>query len=521
MKKTLLLAFTVLVGFSSYGQGPLTKKWEIKPDATSGALVGMSNLQTTIAYNKVTDKLYLPERNNKINILNPVDGTLSSPATLATLNTAPEWTGSYRYTKIRVDANGVIYACNMTLGAGTAYIYRWASEADLAPTVSAITVTARTGDSFAISGTGTGTIIYLSGSSNNDIYVCKTADGVNFTLDHKIAVSGTAGTTNARSSISAVSNSLTSDLWINTLNVEAKRITTNAAGVITATEPIVTSLINQKYSHAEYISEGTEKYLAVAGAHDAVLGLDFKLYKITDFPTPNTAVTEVGSGVLAPTAYTTNANAYADVAYKKNADETFTFFHLQANNGLAAYTTATALPVSLTSFAASFTNNQNSLAWSTASENNNAGFEIESSTDGVSFSNIGFVASKGSGNSSEVLTYSFQDKLAASGTTYYRLKQVDKNGAFTYSNVKYVNNTLSSDHAVSVHPNPTSDYVTITGADAAGVTVQLFNSNGSEINTGSLLQGNKLDMSSLNTGIYVLRILNNGVLLQTTKLVKQ
>ncbi|WP_017256863.1 T9SS type A sorting domain-containing protein [Pedobacter arcticus] len=525
MRKLLLAFVAVIVGGYAYAQGPLTKNWEVKALVT-GSLVGTASLQTTIAYNSVTEKLYLPEKNNKISILKPSDGTISSPATLTTLS-GGAWAASYKYNKIRVTTAGVIYACNMTVPtgptatttAGTVYIYRWGSEADASPVTSAISVIGRTGDSFAVSGTGVNTIIYISGAANQLIYVCKTADGTNFVLDHTITLTNPA---DARSSISAVSNSLTSDLWINTLNVEAKRISSNAAGVVGTTSSIVTGLIDQKYANAEYIQEGSRKFLAVSGANDAVLGLDFKLYEITDFPTPNTAVTLVGSGVLAPAAYTANANAYADVAYKKNLDNTYTFFHLASNNGLAAYTTASALPVTLTSFAASFTNNQNSLTWSTASENNSLGFDVESSTDGTGFSKIGFVASKNDGNSSSALSYAFQDKSATAVTTYYRLKQVDKDGRFEYSGIRSVKNPLVDNQNVfAVYPNPTTDYVEIAGANTDGVTIQLFTTMGKEVNISNLLQGNRLDMTSLNAGIYVLRISENGQLLQTSKLVKK
>ncbi len=524
MKKTLLyLSLFVFTGFNAKGQVTLTKNWEIKPAAT-GSLIGVASLETTIAYNRVTNKLYLPERNNKISILNP-DGTLSSPSTLATLTSAQHagWGSAYKYTKIRVTADGVIYACNMTLSAGTAYIYRWASENDANPTVSAIAVSARTGDSFAVSGTGANTIIYLSGSGNNEIYVCNTVDGVNFTLHHKITGLGGSGvTTEARSSISPVSNSLASDLWINTLNVEARRISSNSAGTITESRVIVTSLIDQKYSTVEYFEEGGEKYLAVSGAHDAVLGMNFKLYKITAFPNPTTAVVEVASGTLTPGSYTTNANAYADVTFVKNANGTYTFYHLSSNNGLASYTTSGTLPVSLTTFNAALQNGQSKLIWSTSSESNNKGFEILRSTDGMSFEVIGSVPSKAvNGSSDETLVYDFVDVNPAYGLNYYRLNQVDLNGGSSLSAIKSVDHALVAADVV-VYPNPTTEFVNIRAKAKVPLVLRLYDLAGKElVNKTSVESLTQLSLQHLSAGIYILKISDSEKVISSTKINKQ
>ncbi|MFH1195741.1 MAG: T9SS type A sorting domain-containing protein [bacterium] len=101
------------------------------------------------------------------------------------------------------------------------------------------------------------------------------------------------------------------------------------------------------------------------------------------------------------------------------------------------------LPVELTSFTASSTNNNVQLNWQTATEVNNYGFEIERSTNlqGLpgenntanlgGFSSIGFV--EGHGNSNSTKEYSFVDKDVLDGSYLYRLKQIDTDGSFTYS----------------------------------------------------------------------------------------
>ncbi|HET6992024.1 MAG TPA: T9SS type A sorting domain-containing protein, partial [Bacteroidia bacterium] len=73
------------------------------------------------------------------------------------------------------------------------------------------------------------------------------------------------------------------------------------------------------------------------------------------------------------------------------------------------------------------------LNWTTASEQNNDFFTIERSTDGLTFSQIGTV--DGAGNSDQILHYSFFDTDPVGGTNYYRIKQTDFNGAFSYNKI--------------------------------------------------------------------------------------
>jgi hypothetical protein len=119
----------------------------------------------------------------------------------------------------------------------------------------------------------------------------------------------------------------------------------------------------------------------------------------------------------------------------------------------------TGLPVKLIDFTATaIENSYIRLDWSTALEINNAGFEIERSTNGADFVKIGWM--KGNDNSTSTITYSFDDKTAQSNIRYYyRLKQIDNgNVAFEYSNI--VTATIISEGKTSIGdfiPNPTKD----------------------------------------------------------------
>ena len=90
------------------------------------------------------------------------------------------------------------------------------------------------------------------------------------------------------------------------------------------------------------------------------------------------------------------------------------------------------LPVELVSFTASLNNNDVTLNWSTATEVNNSGFEIERRSEGKDFDQVGFVP--GFGTTTELKNYQFKDTNLKSGSYTYRLKQVDFDGSFKYSN---------------------------------------------------------------------------------------
>ncbi len=112
----------------------------------------------------------------------------------------------------------------------------------------------------------------------------------------------------------------------------------------------------------------------------------------------------------------------------------------------------TPLPVELTSFTAETALRGVQLRWSTATEINNFGFDIERSTDGSLFSKIGFVS--GNGNSNATKHYSFIDNNA-SGFITYRLKQIDNDGAFSYTKTVQISALSITDYEVyQNYPNP-------------------------------------------------------------------
>jgi hypothetical protein len=122
------------------------------------------------------------------------------------------------------------------------------------------------------------------------------------------------------------------------------------------------------------------------------------------------------------------------------------------------------VPVEMLTFTASVRNSDVQLLWATASELNNRGFEIERSVNDINnFITIGSV--DGKGNSTELNYYSFIDNPQLSGVNqiYYRLKQIDFDGSFTFSDIVNVNYDVPAEFVLSQnYPNPFNPTTTIS-----------------------------------------------------------
>lgn len=171
------------------------------------------------------------------------------------------------------------------------------------------------------------------------------------------------------------------------------------------------------------------------------------------------------------------------------------------------FTPVLPIPVELTSFAAYNVGNSVKLEWSTATETNNRGFEIQRGTNNRDLTTIGFV--KGIGTTTEKQSYSYIDNDNQLGRVYYRLKQIDFDGSFEYSKVVEVTQVVS--YALSQnYPNPFNPATTITYSIPQNslVTLKVYDVLGSEV--AELVNGqveagiHKVNFNAydLNSGIY-------------------
>jgi len=166
------------------------------------------------------------------------------------------------------------------------------------------------------------------------------------------------------------------------------------------------------------------------------------------------------------------------------------------------------LPIELISFKAN--NNQKSveLNWTTATEINNNFFTIERSTDTENWEEISFIA--GAGNSNDILTYSFVDNNPIIGKMYYRLKQTDYDGSFTYSEILVVDLGKEIGSGIKLYPNPTTGEVYIEAKNMDVDKIFVYDMLGKELTTKvSITQSGDnqyiVDLSNLPVGMFFIK----------------
>ena len=172
------------------------------------------------------------------------------------------------------------------------------------------------------------------------------------------------------------------------------------------------------------------------------------------------------------------------------------------------------LPVELIYFKAEKKENGVVLDWATASEINNEKFQIEESYDKETFIKLGEV--EGQGTDYAINNYSFKTESLNKGISYYRLKQIDYNGQYTYSNIISVNHDTESRQTGTLYPNPATqgwanlEYNSISDNE---VSISFFDMAGNvvSVETQSIYSGINLlslDVSDLNHGLYIVEIKN-------------
>jgi hypothetical protein len=182
-----------------------------------------------------------------------------------------------------------------------------------------------------------------------------------------------------------------------------------------------------------------------------------------------------------------------------------------------AQLTSSSLPVSLVNFSGYLKGNKNVLNWTTASEINNKGFDLERSADGRNFSSIAFVPSKASnGNSSSPLIYSYEDQGGYGLSQYYRLKQIDMDGRGIYSSTLFIKGESIQQLVIeSLYPNPVGEEFSLELYSPLKDRVHLvvIDGNGRTVLTRELMAESgsnsySVDVRSLSKGSYLLQIVS-------------
>lgn len=477
-------------------------------------LSNTNGLVRTIAYNATTNHVYVgltssTATGDSVFILNATNGTQ-----IGKLRRDGTAIGNepFKNLRIRVSSDGAIYSSSLSVADGTIQrckIYRWASEADTATLASSFVTTERCGDALAIIGSGINTKLFVAGpayatengvrdSSAQKIYILTTVDGLVFTKTDSIRLISTitSGAQPWIRSLDAIGDNITDGFWVNNQGRTLNRIdVVGTPGAYTASIGFSIPAGNgigqasNAYASVKYLkTPSNKKYVAMAGVHFTGItrsvnsGVVMRMVEVTDEANLIVTGTDTLRGVNGTDTlllHNTNVNSSGDVAFKDNANGSYDVFYLSTNNGIACTRSATTLPVEFSYFNIQLLRNTAKLVWNTNNEINNAGFEIEKSTNGIHFNKIGFVKAKD--NIADIYEY-FDEKAAQSkaSTLYYRLKQLDKDGKFSFSAIKTLKLPSEKSFSLSLLENPIKDEIklVVNATIESDMTINVTNNNG-------------------------------------------
>jgi hypothetical protein len=262
------------------------------------------------------------------------------------------------------------------------------------------------------------------------------------------------------------------------------------------------------------------------GASSACISFQVKLYETSNWvefayrqesgtpasPSASVGLTAVGTGNsnfislsnLSVSPIVSVSNEVNSISTKPNTNQSFIF-------------KPGTLPITINSFNVSKEKGVHYLQWQTVSEINNSFFEVQRSANGIQFTTINQLMSKAiDGNSSSVLQYNYADIKPLDGINYYRIKQTDKDGKFSFSSIISIKNNTNDLASISLYPNPVKNKLNIqlNNAGIGQISISVLNAFGQQvIQKNNLISTNNniisLDVSQLVTGIYSVKVVNN------------
>ncbi|MCE3296565.1 MAG: hypothetical protein K0R65_2279 [Crocinitomicaceae bacterium] len=166
----------------------------------------------------------------------------------------------------------------------------------------------------------------------------------------------------------------------------------------------------------------------------------------------------------------------------------------------------TPLPVELINFHVSLFGQKNIVKWTTKSEKNNDYFLVQRSKDGIAWETLKMI--NGHGNSTSEISYQYNDERPLAGISYYRLKQVDHDGNFKYSEIQIIDRKTTNGYRL--YPQPATDELKITSEIGEISSLEIIDLLGKKSDVGyKVINGEYIvDMSMFNNGIYILNIYN-------------
>jgi len=243
----------------------------------------------------------------------------------------------------------------------------------------------------------------------------------------------------------------------------------------------------------------------------------------TDGSYPYSGVIQASDGLIyGSTSFSTISLNYGGTIYRLNPDGSgFTVLKVfnqetegQSSPGTLIDLVSAATPVQWISFTARKKERSVLLSWETAQEQNSKNFEIERSSDGRTYKRIGSVSA--AGNSNSIIGYSYTDDMPFKGLSYYRLKQIDLDAKFTYSEVAKVN--FEAVEKLLVFPNPATDQLTIQlPSNSRFTSTHVLDASGKLVLQKQMTSGSgklELDIRSLSPGWYVIQLRGDKIIQQ-------
>ncbi len=327
--------YTVYVLSCNNGLGGYLVKFPVPPispvnlalnwEANNAAYAFFKNDNNTrgIAYNPGTDHLLVASRTGTpaIYALDANTGAL-----VDTLDVTGVTGGTYALNKVGVDYNGVIYVGNLALANQEYKLYRWEDETAVPTVAFAGTVTGRVGDVLAVIGDSVNTIIYASGSTNTQVLVFTTTDGLAFTNSSNIPVA--AGT--ARGGIAPVADTLGAPVWINGSGTTLRQVASDGAVL----NEVDGAVVAASWMNAAYIGAANGAEMVLVNGNN-IIG-DRRKLQVWDV-TESASVPKLWATGETGNIEVANTNGTGELATKYNEDGTYTIFQLTSNNALAAW----------------------------------------------------------------------------------------------------------------------------------------------------------------------------------------
>jgi uncharacterized delta-60 repeat protein len=276
-----------------------------------------------------------------------------------------------------------------------------------------------------------------------------------------------------------------------------------------------------KYDNAYSIAIQSDNKIIVAGDATENIFSDFGIARYLANGNLDAAFGDSGKIVMSMGTYydyARSVNLQSDgkivvAGYGDNGDG-------QGDNFIVVkYNNDNVLPISQLTFGGVVNDNSVSLNWKTCNESNNQGFYIERSANNTKWNSLGYAPAKGNDNGCNN-EYSFIDAAPAKGNNLYRLKQIDKDGKYTYSKTLIIN--FAERISVKISPNPVTDLLYITGLDNANITsISVYSYDGRVVKNISLRADNYiLNVKDFIKGVYYLKI-NEGAISYNYKFIKE